>query len=71
MSGCGVNFKKRTNIISPQIYYVVSKQANNIMLYGCKPSEMLVFYWKKREKKRRQKVINAHKVQFLLDELGN
>lgn len=69
MSGCGVNFKKRTNIISPQIYYVVSKQANNIMLYGCKPSEMPVFL--EKERKKRQKVINAHKVQFLLDELGN
>jgi hypothetical protein len=50
VSGCGVNFEKRTNIISPQIYYVVSKQANNIMLYGCKPSEMPFFLEKERKK---------------------
>jgi hypothetical protein len=40
VSGCGVNFEKRTNIISPQIYYVV----------GCKPSEMPFFLEKERKK---------------------
>jgi hypothetical protein len=70
VGGCGVNFEKSTNIISPQIYYVVSKQTNNIILYMDANQTKCRFFGKKRKKKR-QKVINAHKVQFLLDELGS